>query len=384
MMRSAWIQRTGRLTGPGVVALLAVGILTSSTLGAREHPWSPAICAGPARPASTDLSWFRIDPVLDATGGLASQRLVVGRTGGAGRRTLELAPESFAAGPFEDVVLVGTDDGTESQLVALDVVAGCATTLDESTDIIRRATLTPDRRSIVEFRLDRRTRADLGIWVKPLGPGAAATRALAPIEADDRFGRTWSTELLWSGDGADLAVQSCGESACRTRVFTPGTDRLHMVDDLDIGPAIGLADGRLVAYLACRGLPCPVVAVNVADGTRRILAAEARAAVLVATARGPRLIHEATAGDHRRLWSIPVEGGTPQDLGELAAGLGLAGDAARSGSATATPPGWILLAPEGRLPLGAVGIAPVLRNVLDGRTSTLDPAFDPAIDEVPR
>jgi len=378
MVRSAWIRRTG----PGIVALLAVGMLTSTTFGARDHPWAPGACAGPAGPAAADDPWFRIDPILGATGGLAGQRLVVGRTSGTGRRALELAPESFAAGPFGSVVLAGTDDGTGSQLLALDVVAGCATTVDTSTDIIRRATLTPDRRGVVEFRLDRRTRADLGIWVKPLGPDGAATRAVAPIELDERFGRTWSTELVWSQDGADLAIQSCGESACRTRVFTPGTGRLRLVDGLDIGPAIGLADGRLVAYLACRGLPCPVVAVTIEDGTRCILAAEAGPAVVVATEHGPRLIHERVGSPGRRLGSVALDGGADQDLGPMPTGLGLAVDGVRSGSAATTPPGWVLLAPDGRLPLETDGVAPVLRHVLDGRVSTLDPAL--AIEEVTR
>ena len=72
--------------------------------------------------AEAGAAWYRLDPVLDEHGSLAGQRLTVGLVGGPARH-LDLAPESFVSGPVGGVVLVGDDDGTESRLRLLDVVA---------------------------------------------------------------------------------------------------------------------------------------------------------------------------------------------------------------------------------------------------------------------
>jgi hypothetical protein len=319
-----------------------------------------------------DAPWYRLDPILDPTGTLAGQRLVLGRADGSGRRSMDVAAESFAAGPFGTIVLVGTDDGAGSRLVAVDVLAGCATTLDTATDIIRRSTVSPDGRSVMEFRVDRRSRADLGVWRKPLDRDAPATPIVAPIKADARFGRTWSTEFLWSLDATDLAIRSCGESACRTRLLDLETGALGLVDEPDLGPTVGVADGRLIAYLACRGLPCPIVAVDLATGGRRTLAPDAGPAVVIATSDGPRLVHERNAGAQTVIRSVTLAGAMGHDIGVLPAGLRLHADETAAASALETPPGWIVLAPEGRMPVDRAAPAAILRHVLDGRSAAVD------------
>ena len=381
MERSAWI----RGIAPGVVALLAVGLLTSTTLGAPDHPRAVEACTGTGRrvdlpsqaargfaTTSSPAAWFRLDAVLDANGALASQRLVVGRGRTGDRRVLGMDSESFAAGPFGSLVLAGTDDGSGSRLIALDVEAGCFTTIDTSTDIVRRATVAPDGRTVLESRLDRKTRADLGLWIKPLGRDGEATRVVPPIGADARFGRTWSTDLAWSPDGAELAIQSCGEVACRTRVFTPKTGQVRLVDDPELGQTIGLADGRLVAYLACRGLPCPVVAVTIADGRRQLLSAEAGPARVIATDSGPRLVTQHRTDTGWVLSSTTLDGTRDLDLGILPDGFDLAMGEAWSGNGAIVPDGWVLVAPDGRLPLDDRAPAPFFRRVLDGQTSAFD------------
>lgn len=380
MTRSAWL----RWAGAGIVALAAVGALASTTLGARDRTWDPPDCAGdaggvPSRAeaggvaaASGDRPWFRLDPYLDSSGALAGQRLAVGRADGRGRRTLDLGPESFAAGPFGTIVLAGTDDGSRSRLFALDVLAGCATAIDESADVIRRATVSPDGRSVVEFRVDRRSRADLGTWRRRLDVDAPVARIAPPIGGDGRFGRTWSTDFLWSAGGTELAIQSCGETACRTRVLDPASGVLHLIADPDLGPALGLADGRLIAYLACRGLPCPVVAIDVADGRRRLLASDAGTAVLIDSEAGPLLVHERVVGARATLRAVPLDSTPARDLGSAPDGLGLQSGGMSAAAGFAVPFGWILLAPEGRMPLTSGAPSPILRHVLDGRTAAVD------------
>ncbi len=382
MVRSTW----RRMAGPGIVALGAVALLTSTTLGARTLPWVPPDCvdtlggtdlAARVAPGAVDVApgqapWFRLDPVLDAAGALSGQRLVVGRSDGSGRRTLTLSPESFAAGPFGAVVLVGSDDGSTSRLVALDVLDGCATTVRTTTDVVRRATISPDGVSLVEFRVDRATRSDLGTWRRPLDGSGRTTRILAPIASDERFGKTWSTEFLWSLDDGSLAVQSCGELACRTRLVPADGDARPQVAQSDLGAALGLASGRLVSYLACRGLPCPIVATDVADGHRRILVPGAGPAVLIQTPEGVRLVHVRDTGHGRTLWSMDLAGARPANSGSLPDGQELSMDPSRAAAGFRAPAGWVVLAPQGRLDIGDGGPAPILRHVLDGRSAAVD------------
>jgi hypothetical protein len=301
---------------------------------------------------------------------------VTGRADGRGERSVTLPPESFAAGPFGAIVLAGTDDGTTSRVIALDVLAGCTTALDVTGDVIRRATVSPDGGTVLEVRVDRRSRTDLGIWLRRMDRAGTATRSLPPLEPDGRFGRTWSTDFLWAVDGTDLAIESCGEAACRTRVLDGKTGVERVVADPDLGTAVGLANGRLVAYLACRGLPCPIVAVDLATGARRTLATDAGPAVVTATTAGPRLVHEHVHGMGMDLRAVTLDGAASAELGAFPPNLGLMVDEARSGAAMDVPAGWVLLASDGRSIGTAASRAPVLIHVPDGRSA--------AVDEVPR
>src|SRR4051812_26022442 len=76
------------------------------------HAWSGLTCRGPARVVPAPIgTWYRLDPRLDGDGALAGQTLSVGTSGGRGAATLDLARESFAAGPFGGSVVFGSDDG---------------------------------------------------------------------------------------------------------------------------------------------------------------------------------------------------------------------------------------------------------------------------------
>ena len=126
-----------------------------------------------------------------------------------GPRTMALAAESFAAGPVGTLVVSGSDDGRASELQIVDTSAGCAWSVGSERDVVRRATLEPSGEALVEHRVSRRTRADLGIWRRPLD-GSAPTLILPPIDPDGRFGRTFLTDLGWSFDVDRLVVLSCG------------------------------------------------------------------------------------------------------------------------------------------------------------------------------
>ncbi len=297
MRESRWISRVV----PGLLAVWAFVAVGSTSLGAAERPWVPATCPGAARPQpSGDGSWYRLDPILEV-GARRGQRLVAGRGDDQRQRVIELAPESFAAGPFGGLVLVGADDGRRSTLSLLDIGAGCMWAVGTSDDVIRRATLAPDGDAIYETRVARETRSDLGIWRRPVAGVGAPVRVLGPIDADARFGRTWSTEFAWSEERSHLAIQSCGEVACRTRVLEPSTGAVRTSSDPELGDIVGLTADRLVVHGACRGLPCPLLGVTIDDGNVDVLHPDAGQAVVVTTPPGgTRVILETSAG-----WSVP-------------------------------------------------------------------------------
>lgn len=263
-----------------------------------------------------------------------------------------------------------------SRLQAVDVASGCSWVIAEEVSVVRRAVLDPTGTTIYETRVDRATRADLGIWRRSADGASPAQRILAPLAADERFGRTFSTELAWDIAGDRLAVQTCGAVACRTRVLDPdgGSSSVAIIEAPALGLLVGFDGDRVVTYSACRGLPCPVVSTDLRTGERRVLAEHAGLAVVVSTTDGPRLVHEVGEAPGSRLRSVALDGAAPADLGAVPAGFRLHATADRSGSATRLPSGWVLLAPDGRLPATATTLRPQLRHLPDGVTVPLDEA----------
>lgn len=383
MLESRWV----RWVGPGVVALGATGWLATATLTAGQSAWTPPACAtdsgGPAAAAATtpvalaDLRldpWYRIDPTLDRDGALQGQRLSLGTDGDRASRFIDLPAESFAAGPFGRLVLVGSDDDATSRLAAIDVVGECSFALAEESAVIRRATIDASGKTIYEMRVDRATRADLGIWARPVDGSGPATRVLEPIRPDDRFGRTFSTELSWDLDGDRLAVQSCGEAACRIRVFDPAGGPTRTLADPDLGTVVGLDGEDLVAYAACPGLPCPIFGIDVRTGSRQTLTDVAAASALIATADGPRLVHEVLGEAGVSLRSVALDGTAAVDLGRLSDGLRLHAIPPVAEAATSVPSGWVLVTPDGRLLPNGPSAQTQLRHVPDGASVQLEEA----------
>ena len=367
MVESRWFRRAG----PAVAALGGIALIATTTLGAPVRAWIPEACPGvPRIGAPAPGSWYRIDPVLDA-GARTGQRVVVGRAGERGTRALDLDAESFAAGPFGGRTLVGTDDGRRSRLSLVDAAQGCAWPLAEASDVIRTATLAPDGASLFEFRVDRQTRTDLGVWRRALDGSAAPSRVMAPIATDARFGPTWATDVLWSEDGRSLAVQSCGEISCRVRILDTHDGSVRLVADPALADVVGLDQDRLVAHGSCRGLPCPLLSVDTTTGFTLVLDPAAGQAVLSRDADGRTVVvHEVRAGGDR-LRLVGLDGRGAQLLDGDPQGRRLVAAPARSGSAAEHAPGWLLFGPDGRLPIDG-SLPPILRHVPDGRAVQLD------------
>lgn len=335
------------LVGTGTLAVVAMAAALGATrppvLAGVDPPWQPPPCrevpaGGDAAASGSTSAWYRLDPVLDEGGSLAGQRLTLGLIGGL-TRNVDLPAESSASGPVLGSVLVSEDDGAESRLRLLDVRRGCESVLARERSVIRGALLAPDGTAAWEHRVNRGTRADEGVWRRPLGASAgAATRVLAGLPPDARFGPTFGTELSWLADGR-LGVASCGERACRVRVFDPATGRSTGFEGS--GPIIGVLDDIGVTLGVCTGLPCPLETVDLRTGRR---AALVDGAGLAAMGDGV-LLFEAADGSVAAL-----------DLGSgrrraLAVEHGLL-PVRRTSAATSgaeTPAGSLLLAPDGHL-----------------------------------
>jgi hypothetical protein len=117
-----------------------------------------------------------------------------------------------------------------------------------------------------------------------------------------------------------------------------------------------------MAYEPCAGLPCAVVSIDVATGDRVPLASSARLAVLAASSAGPRVVLEAGA-EAGHLEVRRLDGSLERTIAG-AAGLALMPSSDRAAAGTRTPPGWVVAAPDGRSPDGAV-----LVRLADGATA---------------
>ncbi|HKG55877.1 MAG TPA: hypothetical protein VKA85_01370 [Candidatus Limnocylindrales bacterium] len=370
MVELRWLRRLG----PPFAALGAVALIASVVTGA--NPATPRGCAATATgsevgtsaatvrapEAVADGSWFRIDPRLDGTGTLRGQRVSIGQ-GLRAVDTVDLAAESFATGPFGNVVLVGSDDGTSSTLRAR--VGDCFRDVASERDVIRSAVLSADGATIYEHHVDRATRGDLGVWTRSASGGPAAL-ALASIEADERYGRTFSTELAWAPDGT-LVIQACGIASCRTRLFDPATHVVRTLADPDQGVLIGAAPGRIVTFASCRGLPCAVVSTDIETGIRTPIADATGPARVVDTSGGAVIVVETIARGSPALRTIDARTGEARDVA-LPTGLRLVGPTALAGGGIALPRSWVLLTPDGRP--GGPGRSLFL-NVVDGTTLAL-------------
>jgi hypothetical protein len=250
--------------------LLALAVLP--TLG-RPPDGVPSAAASPVIPCSrvaTTPAWYQLRERAGPRGELSGYELRLGRGARVHRWQRSLFPESFAAGPFDGTVLVGTDDGARSQLWFVGVDGDCARLAhSDRMAIVRAATLDPGRRWVYAHRIARGSRTDLGIWRMALFGGRAWQRVLPPLAVSDPKAAQWlapvfATSLAWSSDGARLAIESCGQAACMTRLLDPATGGTVSIDHR--GESVGVGGGGLYAYAGCGGFPCPILRYDLGDG----------------------------------------------------------------------------------------------------------------------
>lgn len=281
------------------IALLAIGLVLSrlqpgADAGGRATPPAAGVCAD--SPVATDAagtprrdaapgSWWRISDRLDQAGSMAGRQLAIGRDG-ATTVLLDLPVESTASGPVGGIVMTAADDGRRSQIQMVSAVAACSWLVHESPEVVRGAILDSRDGSVLAHLVERATRADLGTW-RFGAPGALTEPALvAPALLAGAVGPIWATDLRLDDAGTFLAVQSCGEASCLTRVFdlrVPGAAPRVLLGEQ--GSLIGFAGARLITWSACRNLPCSILAWNVAAPEGAVIVDAAQAAAVTADGR---------------------------------------------------------------------------------------------------
>jgi hypothetical protein len=283
--------------GPPVAVLVIGLLLTRFQPGAEAGGKRTAPPAGAcvARPLPTDGAgqvqqgsgvgtWWRIEDRLDQSGSLIGRQVAVGHDGARGL-SLDLDVESSASGPVSGIVVVVSDTGRKSTIRLVSAVEGCSWLVDESQNVVRGAILDPTDGTVLAHVIERATRADLGTWRF----GAAGALTKPALVADPLLsvdgGAVWTTDLRLDAGGTTLAVQSCGETTCVTRLFDLASGALSATVKGDQGALIGLVGDRLVTWSACRNLPCSIVAWNIARGGHQQLVEAARAGALSADGR---------------------------------------------------------------------------------------------------
>lgn len=298
-------HRRALLLGPPVALVAgaaALAWLSRPPVGAGPAPSPRDAAACDSRPVGRagPGTWWEQRQQLDAAGSLSGWRL---RAGVAGGRPVEigLPPESAVAGPVDGIVVLATDDGAGSLIRLLSPREGCLWTVARSEPIVRRAVATPD--GIVAHLVERASRRDLGIWLyaRDTTAGAPPLRILEPV-ADPLIlaagiDRVWTTDLRLAGDGRRLAVQSCGERHCLTRILDPASAAAPVVvTDERQGGLIGLGPDGLVTWEACDGLPCAVLLAPPWGGARTV----ADSVVAAALSGTGRVVVTVVDGDGER------------------------------------------------------------------------------------
>lgn len=317
------------LLGPPLLFIAAVAAVVGlagppAKAGAAPSIARLAACA-PGHGASagpTNGAWWKTIDRTDATGALIGRQLFIG-SGTRAVAAATLGVESSVSGPVDGLVVVTEDDGARSVVRLADVGGRCSITVDERSDVVRTAIIDPTDGAVFAHVVARGSRADLGTFrFARTGAGHWSTTLVAgPLTGAlaAEVGQVYGTGLAVDAGSRHLAVQSCTDLACLTRIFDlgkPGAAPV-IVRGEDQGPMLGYAGQSLVTWSACVGYPCPMLAWDPGAARARQLTAGADAAALsrdgrrlvafVAGEAGGRLTEIAVGtGRSTRLQGIPA------------------------------------------------------------------------------
>ena len=301
MRPTRWVQHLGPpLCVVAAIALGAMALPGQSIVG----PAVAAVrsCPPPGGFYAAVHKAPRRDPIavtvnlrarLNAGGEMTGRTLVVST--GSTQRQLDMAAESFAAQPLANVVVFGQNEPTRGSTVrAIDLEGGCEFVLYATSDAVRSAVVDANLDALFVHAVAAADRADRGVRRVDLANGTSRFVA-APVAAAEPFGVTFATGLRWSLAGDELAVQSCGIAACRTRVVNVASGVLQSTDRPH-GQLVGLTGDRLFSFDLCPERPCPLESVDRSTGAVVGLGVDAFSARLTGPVAAPVLVADTPAG----------------------------------------------------------------------------------------
>lgn len=297
MSRRHWSIWLGPPIALVVVALILSRFQPGAEAGGRATPVAAGACNGAvpslglgsagAGVGATRGTWWRIVDRLDASGTLVGRTLFAGK-GGATTMSMALATESSASGPVGGLVLVANDDGRFSEVRLVSVAQGCSWLVHRDDDVVRSALADAPGGSIVAHIVQRETRADLGVWqLSGADPDSKAVRIIDPLVPQADLGPIWSTELRLDATGQTLAVQSCSNNGCLTRVLSLDAfgRPLAVIKGTGQGTIVGLTASSIVTWGFCGGMPCELQAWPAGTGDHSSLLQAAIGAALTGDGR---------------------------------------------------------------------------------------------------
>lgn len=262
------------------LAFLAIGLLLSrfqpgAEAGGKTTVPKAGACAGSA-PIGQAVNaaafktghgtWWRLTDTIDQSGTLVGRTLYAGRAATT-TLTMPLGTESMARGPVGGLLVVTTDDGRSSEIRLVSITNGCAWLVHRDENVVRSAIFDPSSGVAYAHVVQRATRIDLGVLkVAATDPDAALERVVDPLAPQADLGRVWATELRLNDNGTALAVQSCLDQGCITRVVALAAFGRPVAvvrgDAKDSttsqGSIIGFAGDRILTWAFCTDMPCPI------------------------------------------------------------------------------------------------------------------------------
>ncbi|MEO7119354.1 MAG: hypothetical protein ABIZ34_10325, partial [Candidatus Limnocylindrales bacterium] len=257
------MDRSGR-----VPRWLVVWLMVASLMGVSGAP--PVSAAGASLPncGSAATSWDgppQLVDVLDARGWLVGHRLEAAGTPGVG---VSLGRIAFLDGPFGDRWVVGETTAANTRLRVLDASRGCVESNFSIAGMVFAASISPSGTVLVHDLVDATSRAELGVWRRPLNSAGDVARILPGIGSSDTVAPVWTNGFAW-GPAGELAAQSCGEAACVTRIVqSDGVTRTYRSSSQGVIVAV-TATSLVTSAGDCHATdPCPTVTFRRTDGAR--------------------------------------------------------------------------------------------------------------------
>ena len=356
MSRRRWTIWLGPPIALAAIALALSRFQAGAEAGGRETAHAGGTCT--ASPLQKDArgrpdpglglgTWWALSGKLDANGALAGRHLALGH-GGSANLALELGPDTLASGPIGGIVALTTDDGRLSEIRLVAEGQGCSFSVAATPKLARGALVNPNDGTVIVHLIDRVSRADLGTWRYAADGDPDPALIAPPLQPDPKRGPIWTTDLRLDGAGSLLAVQSCTDSACLTRVFDLRKGLLPVATlQGDQGSLIALTSASAITWEQCDGFPCGIRQWSLLTGDSVTLVQRAESAAVTANGRFLVAVTDSASGADIRvdLQHGDVKGVRGMNRNErLVVGgvLGLAG--------IEVPPDEVGLAADGTIP----------------------------------